>query len=192
MNVSSPGTAGRRARSRLAITAVAAAGLAAGFAICMNVVHYRTWALVPSVAFQPFQNASALHTIPAAALIGGGSLACTVIVARRGLPGTSQALLWAAAALAAMPLLVTPAVFVSLQGALAQAGPTPELVERLVGADLALRAIPPVLQLLILCLALLRVTSAPAGDGTGRGDVRAAGASAARPEVPSGRPHDWS
>src|SRR5215207_5330708 len=97
---------------RLALLALLFSALAAGFALCMNVVHYRTWPLVPPAAFPRFQDASALHTVPTAALLGLPSLVLAILVARKGLPGVAGALLWVAAGLAALPWIATPLLFI--------------------------------------------------------------------------------
>lgn len=155
-------------RTRPAVLAMLFSGLAAGFALCINVVHYRTWPFVPPSAFQRFQDASGAHTVPAAALLGLASLVLAVVVARRGLPGVSRGLLWAAAALALVPWVATPVLFLPLQGQLAATGPSAALVSRLASADLLLRAIPPVAQALIHWWALSRAVGAGGRAGAGR------------------------
>lgn len=153
---------------RLRSSALLFSGLAAGFGLCMNVVHYRTWALVPAAAFPAFQNASAWHTVPLAALIGLPSLALAVAVARGGAP---RAALWAAAALAAVPWVATPIWLVPLQGQLAASGPTAALVGRLVTSDLLLRVLPPLLQAGLQWWALTAGREAAAARPTARAGV---------------------
>ena len=145
---------------RLALLALLFAALAAGFALCMNVVHYRTWPFVPPAAFPRFQDASALHTVPAAALLGLPSLVLAILVAREGLPGVAGALLWVAVGLAAVPWIATLLLFVPLQGKLSAAGPEAGTVRELVWGDLLLRAAPPLLQALIQGWAVLRALRA--------------------------------
>jgi hypothetical protein len=151
---------------RPAILALLFSALAAGFALCMNVVHYRTWSLVPPDAFARFQDSSAIHTVPAAVVLGLPSLFFALIVARRGLPGVSSAWFRMAVGLAALPWVATPLWFVGLQGRLSAAGPTQELVAKLVWGDLLLRAAPPLIQALIQWRALQRSLG---GDGVTRG-----------------------
>jgi len=158
----SPPAGGRR----LAVAALLVAGLAAGFALCMNVVHYRTWGAVPAAGFAAFQRVSAAQTVPAAAALGLPSLVLAVLLARRGLPGVARGWLWAAAALAALPWVATPAVLLPLQARLGAAGPAPDLVTRLGWADLLLRTVPP-LALAVLHARALAVALDPAEPGRG-------------------------
>lgn len=139
-----------------AILALLFSGLAAGFALCMNVVHYRTWSLVPADAFARFQDSSAIHTVPAALLLGLPSLAFALVVARRGMPGVAGAWLWVAVVMAALPWVATPLWFVGLQGRLSAAGPTEGLMAQLAWGDLLLRTAPPLIQASIHWRALRR------------------------------------
>ena len=141
---------------RLVLFALLFAALAAGFALSMNVVHYRTWGFVPPAAFTRFQDASARHTVPMAVLIGLPNLVLAILVARKGLPGVAGAILWVAVGLAALPWIATPLLFVPLQGKLSAAGPEAGLVRELLWSDLLLRVAPPLLQSLIQAWAVLR------------------------------------
>src|SRR6185503_10671418 len=102
-------------RTTTAILALLVAALSAGFALCMSVVHYQTWAFVPTSAFREFQHASATRTVPAAIALGITSLLLAAITAYRGLPGVTRPLLWFAVALAATPWVATPTVMIPLQ-----------------------------------------------------------------------------
>jgi hypothetical protein len=143
-------------RTTTAILALLVAALSAGFALCMSIVHYKTWAFVPPLAFQKFQNASATQTVPLAIALGIPSLLLAAITAYRGLPGVARSLLWLAAVLAAVPWVATPTVLIPLQERLAAAGPVAGLVAELFWKDLTLRSLPPTLQSAILCGAVLR------------------------------------
>lgn len=140
----------------LAVTTLALSGLAAGFALCMNVVHYRTWPEISTADFAAYQEASALHTVPAALAIGLPGLVWAVRLALRGLPGTRRRWLTLVAGMAAVPWIATPAYFVAMQQTLHDAGPDPSLVAELVWVDLALRVAPPILQTAVLAQALRR------------------------------------
>lgn len=69
------------------VTAVTLAGLAAGFAGCTNVVHDPGWVHVPSGAFETYQDASVVRTVPSPAVPGLSSLAVAILLAWRGLVG---------------------------------------------------------------------------------------------------------
>lgn len=140
----------------LAMTALALGALSAGFAAAINVVHYRSWPNVGQVDFAAFQHSSARHTVPAALAIGLPSMVWAIRLARRGLHGVDRRQLLAAAALSALPWLATPIYFVPLQQRLRDAGPTSGLVSELVWTDLGLRVVPPVIQTLLLAMALRR------------------------------------
>lgn len=141
---------------RRGAAAVTAAAAAAGFGLAMNLVHYPGWERVPADAFAAFQADSGARTVPTAAVLGLLSATLTVLVAIRGLPAVSRGWLWVAVALAVVPWVATPALFLPLQAALEQQGPTPDLVGRLVLLDLALRTVPPILQTGVLFVALWR------------------------------------
>jgi hypothetical protein len=131
---------------KLAVAALLFAGLSAGFSLCRNVVHYRTWDFVPPEGFQDFEAASDARTVPLAMLLGLPSLAFAVLAARGGLPGVSRAPLWAAAGLAALPWVAAPTARLPIQTRLTNRGLTPVLVSNLALADLLLRTLPPVAQ----------------------------------------------
>jgi hypothetical protein len=149
----------------LGVLAMLLSCLAAGFALCMNIVHYRTWYFVPPAAFPRFQDASAIHTVPAAAILGLTSLILATLVARKGLPGVSRVPLWVAVALAMLPWVVTPLLFIPLQGRLSAAGPVEGLVWELVWNDLLLRAAPPLMQAMIHYWAVQRSLKAIVSEG---------------------------
>lgn len=140
----------------LVTTALVLSALAAGFAVAVNVVHYRTWPHVGADDFAAFQSSSARHTVPAAVALGLPGLVWAIRLGRRGLAGVDRRQLIAAALLGATPWLATPLYFVPLQQRLADAGPASGLVADLVWADLALRVVPPLIQTLLLALALRR------------------------------------
>ena len=133
-------------RTTTAILALLVAALSTGFALCMSIVHYKTWAFVPPLAFQKFQNASATQTVRLAIALGIPSLLLAAITAYRGLPGVARSPLWLAAVLAAVPWVATPTVLIPLQERLAAAGPVAGLVAELFWKDLTLRSLPPTLQ----------------------------------------------
>lgn len=81
-------------RTTTAILALLVAALSTGFALCMSIVHYKTWAFVPPLAFQKFQNASATQTVPLAIALGIPSLLLAAITAYRGLPGVAHLFGW--------------------------------------------------------------------------------------------------
>lgn len=146
----------RMPKLKLAVAAVTFAALSAGVAMCINVVHYQTWTLVPPAGFGPFHEASGIRDASMAAAVGSPNLVLAVLLARRGLPGVSRAPLWAAALLSMAPWMVTPVVFLPLQASLAAFGPTPEFVFRLVCLDLLLRASPLMVQLCVYLWVLIR------------------------------------
>lgn len=152
-----------RSVSGLLPAASALAALSAGFAVCMNVVHYRTWTKVPADAFGAFQTTSAEHTVPAAALLGLSALAANALAARRATPGVARGWLWLALVLGAVPWISTPAMFVGMQADLAASGPTSAAVGKLVVLDLLLRTVPPTLQAAILLTALHRAMKVLSG-----------------------------
>ena len=78
-------------KTSIAILALLLAGVSAGFALCMSLVHYATWEFVPPDAFREFQDASAIRTVPIAIVLGISSLVLTLITAIRGLPGVPRA-----------------------------------------------------------------------------------------------------
>jgi hypothetical protein len=156
-------------RLRLAAVALAFAALSVGVALCINVVHYQTWTLVPSASFGPFHEASGIRDASMAAAVGLPNLVLAVLLARKRLPGVSRAPLWAAAVLSMVPWMVTPVVFLPLQSSIAEFGPASDLVSRLVALDLLLRASPVVIQLCIYLWVLIRSLYA-LGRGTGRRD----------------------
>src|SRR5215207_10705956 len=47
--------------TKLAMAALVFAALSAGVALCINYVHYQTWAFVPPAGFGPFHRASGVH-----------------------------------------------------------------------------------------------------------------------------------
>lgn len=141
---------------KLAVVALVFAVLSAGVALCINVVHYQTWVLVPPAAFGPFHDASGIRDASMAAVVGLPNLVLALLLARRGLPGVSRAPLWAAAVLSIVPWVVTPVVFLPLQASIGDLGPAPELISRLVGLDLLLRASLVVIQLCIYLWVLIR------------------------------------
>ena len=140
----------------LAILALLLAGVSAGFAFCMSLVHYSTWGFIPPDAFREFQDASAMRTVPVAVVLGISSLVLTLVTAIRGLPNVPRSIIWLAVILAAIPWIATPTIMIPLQERLATAGPTSELVNELLWKDILLRSIPPVLQSIILLVAVLR------------------------------------
>jgi hypothetical protein len=140
----------------LASTSLALGAMSAGFAFCMNVVHYRTWSNVGASDFAAYQDASALATVPAALAIGLPSVVWALRLARRGLPGVRRRGLAAAALLAVTPWIATPVYFVPLQRQLHDEGPASRLLTELSWADLVLRALPPLLQTVLVALALRR------------------------------------
>ncbi len=93
---------------KLAILALLFAGVSSGFALCMSFVHYATWEFVPPDAFQKFQQASAIRTVPVAIALGISSLVLTLITAIRGLPNVPRSVIWIAVILAAIPWIATP------------------------------------------------------------------------------------
>lgn len=153
----------------LAMTALVLAALSAGFAAAINVVHYRSWPNVGQVDFAAFQSSSARHTVPAAVAVGLPSMVWAIRLARRGLRGVDRRQLLAAAALSVLPWLATPIYFVPLQQRLHDAGPTSGLVRELVWADLVLRVVPPMIQTLLLAMALRRHRRSTMGNGGGEG-----------------------
>lgn len=144
------------ARTTLALLALVAAALSAGFALCMSIVHYSTWAFVPSSAFREFQDASAMRTVPTALALGIPSMALATVAAYRGVPGVTRWLLCAAAVLAVIPWVATPTVMIPLQFQLTAEGPAVGLVRELVRKDLVLRTLPPILQTGLLFVAVAR------------------------------------
>jgi len=140
----------------LGLTALTLSALAAGFALAVNIVHYRSWPNVSTADFGAFQSASARHTVPAAVALGLPSLVWAVRLARRGLAGVDRRQLIVATGLAAVPWITTPAYFVALQQRLHDAGPAMGPMTELVWADAALRVLPPLAQTLLLALALRR------------------------------------
>ena len=142
--------------TKLAMAALVFAALSAGVALCINYVHYQTWAFVPPAGFGPFHRASGVHDASMAAVVGFPNLVVALLLARRGLPGVAGGYLWVAAALAVTPWVATPPIFLPLQASISEAGPTPELLSRLVGLDLLLRASPVVVQTCILLWATVR------------------------------------
>lgn len=142
--------------TNFAILALLLAGVSAGFALCMSVVHYSTWGFIPPEAFREFQEASAMRTVPVAVVLGISSLVLSLITAIRGLPNVPRSILWITVILAAIPWLATPTIMIPLQERLATAGPTTELVKELLWKDVLLRSLPPVFQSIILLVAVLR------------------------------------
>ena len=142
-------------KTNIAILALLFAGVSAGFALCMSFVHYATWGFIPADAFREFQQASAIRTVPVAIALGVSSLVLTLITAIRGLPNVPRSIIWIAAILAAIPWVATPTIMLPIQERLA-AGPTSELIEQLLWRDILLRSLPPVVQSMILLVAVLR------------------------------------
>ena len=122
----------------------------------MSIVHYKSWAFVPTSAFHEFQNASATRTVPVAIALGIPSLLLAALTAYRGLPAVARPLLWLAAVLAAIPWVATPTVMIPLQERLAAEGPVAGLVGELFWKDLVLRSVPPTLQSVILFVSVVR------------------------------------
>lgn len=143
-------------KTNIAILALLFAGASAGFALCMSFVHYATWGYVPPEAFQAFQHASGVRTVPLAVALGISGLVLTLITAIRGLPNVPRSVIWIAVILAAIPWLATPTIMIPLQGRLAAAGPTSGLIEQLLWNDILLRSGPPVIQTALLLWAVLR------------------------------------
>ncbi len=141
---------------KLAILALLIAGVSSGFALCMSFVHYATWEFVPPDAFQKFQQASAIRTVPLAIALGISSLVLTLITAIRGLPNVPRSVIWIAVILAAIPWIATPTLILPIQESLATAGPESELIKQLLWRDILLRSLPPVIQSMILLGAVLR------------------------------------
>jgi hypothetical protein len=138
------------------ILALVTAAVSVGCTWTINIAVYRTWVFVPAAAFPQYQQAHELRFVPLAVLFGLSSIVFAVMVAWRGLPNVPRTPLWIAAVLALVPWIVTPIFFIPLQGQLSVAGPTPDLVNRLVNASLVLRDVPPTLQMIILCWAVLQ------------------------------------
>ena len=145
-------------RTSIAILALLFAGLSAGFALCMSLVHYATWGFVPPDAFRELQQASAVRTVPVALALGIPSLVLTLITAIRGLTNVPRFVLWTAVILAAIPWVATPTIMIPLQERLATAGPLNELVQQLLWRDILLRSLPPVIQSVLLLWAVSRDT----------------------------------
>lgn len=143
-------------KTNIAILALLAAGISVGFALCMSVVHYATWGFIPPDAFGEFQQASAVRTVPLAIALGVSSFVLTLITAIRGLPSVPRFVIWIAVILAVIPWVATPTVMIPIQGRLAAAGPTTELIKQLLWSDILLRSLPPVVQSMILLWAILR------------------------------------
>ena len=143
-------------KTSIAILALLLAGLSAGFALCMSLVHYATWEFVPPDAFREFQEASAIRTVPIAIALGISSLVLTLITAIRGLPNVPRSVIWLAVILAAIPWVATPTIMIPIQERLTAAGPTSELIEQLLWKDVLLRSLPPVIQTLVLLAAVLK------------------------------------
>jgi hypothetical protein len=122
----------------------------------MSFVHYATWEFVPPDAFQKFQQASAMRTVPLAIALGISSLVLTLITAIRGLPNVPRSVIWIAVILAAIPWIATPTLILPIQESLAAAGPKSELIKQLLSRDILLRSLPPVIQSVILLGAVLR------------------------------------
>lgn len=139
----------------LAVLALIFAAASTGFAICMSMVHYSTWHLIPSSAFAQFQHASAMRTVPLAVAVGIPGLVLAAITAFRRLHGVPPWLMWIAVALAAVPWIATPTVMIPIQARLAANGPAFELVQELVWNDFLLRVMPPFCQSMILLAAVL-------------------------------------
>ena len=145
-------------KTKIAILALLFAGVSAGFALCMSFVHYATWSFVPADAFRAFHEASAIRTVPLALLLGMSSVVLTIITAIRGLPNVPRVVIWIAGILALIPWIATPTIMIPIQERLAAEGPTTELVKQLIWRDVLLRALPPVIQSIILLGAVLRST----------------------------------
>ena len=64
-------------KTNTAILALLLAGVSAGFALCMSLVHYVTWGFVPPNAFREFQEASGVRTVPIPIALGISSLVLT-------------------------------------------------------------------------------------------------------------------
>lgn len=143
-------------KTRIAILALLFAGVSAGFALCMSFVHYATWSFVPADAFRAYHEASAIRTVPLALLLGMSSVVLTIITAIRGLPNVPRVVVCIAVILALIPWIATPTIMIPLQERLAAEGPIPELLKQLVGRDVLLRSLPPVIQSMILLGAVLR------------------------------------
>ena len=147
---------GEMTKTNIAILALLFAGVSAGFALCMSLVHYATWGFIPPDAFKEFHEASAARTVPVAIALGIPSLVLTLITAIRGLPNVPRSVIWLAVILAAVPWIATPTIMIPIQERLAAAGPTSELVNQLVSRDILLRSLPPVIQSTILFWAVSR------------------------------------
>ena len=143
-------------KTKIAILALLFAGLSAGFALCMSLVHYPTWGFVPSDAFREFQQVSGTRTVPVAITLGISSLVLTLITAIRGLPNFPRPLIWIAVVLAVVPWVATPTVMIPIQERLAAVGPESELIKQLLWRDTLLRTLPPCIQSLILLAAVFR------------------------------------
>ena len=143
-------------KTSLAILALSFAAASAGFALCMSLVHYPTWAFVPLDAFREFQQGSAIRTVPAAMALGIPSLVLTLITAIRGLERVPRSVIWIAVILAAIPWIATPTIMLPIQERLAAEGPTSELVNQLLWKDMLFRSLPPVVQSSILLAAIVR------------------------------------
>jgi hypothetical protein len=139
----------------LPLLSVVFAAASVGVAYTCNLALYGVWSLIPAEAFAAYQNAHALRFVPIALACGIPNLILAVWLAWRAAPPTPRWALWLGALLALLPWVVTPLYFIPLQGRLAAAGPTPELVGELVSSDLLLRTLPPTLQLALLLWALL-------------------------------------
>lgn len=149
-------------KTSIAILALLLAGVSAGFALCMSLVHYATWEFVPPDAFRAFQEASAMRTVPIAIALGISSLVLTLITAIRGLPNVPRSVIWLAVILAVIPWVATPTIMIPIQERLAAAGPTSELIKQLFWKDVLLRSLPPVIQSLVLLGAVLKSVRRPA------------------------------
>jgi hypothetical protein len=140
----------------IAILALLFAGASAGFALCMSFVHYATWGFIPPDAFQEFQQASAMRTVPLAIALGISSLVLTLVTAIRGLPTAPRSVLWIAVILAAIPWVATPTIMIPIQERLAAAGPASGFIKQLLWYDILLRSFPPVIQSMTLTWAVSR------------------------------------
>lgn len=118
----------------LSLAALTLAAASVGCAWTGNVALYRIWTLVPPEVFPIYQAEHARLFVPLAVLFGLPNIILTLLVAWRGLPGMPR---W------------------PLQEQLRIAGPTPALVGHLVNSDVALRAVPPTLQVGVLLWAII-------------------------------------
>jgi hypothetical protein len=147
---------GLMSKTNIAILALLFAGLSAGFALCMSFVHYATWGFIPPEAFREFQQASAIRTVPVAIALGISSFVVTLITAIRGLPKVPRSVIWIAVILAAIPWVATPTIMIPIQERLAATGPASGLIKQLLWRDILLRSVPPVMQSIILLVAVIR------------------------------------